>query len=143
MNLIEHVRYEMRRLSESAKALRNFGLTMAAVFAILAVYVFFIHHLDTLAGILLLFTMLFFVLASLDPIALVKVRRYWMALAFTLGWFVSRLFLIVFFYIVLTPISLIARIAGKKFLQTYRTGQLDTYWVKRSTEASIDHTKMY
>ena len=45
-----------------------------------------------------------------------------MTFAVILGWFMTRLILSILFYIIITPIGLIARIIGKDFLNTKNIG---------------------
>ena len=55
-----------------------------------------------------------FVLASLlIPRALTPLYRPWMRLAEGLGWFNTRVLLILIFYLVVTPIGLIMRLFGR------------------------------
>jgi hypothetical protein len=59
-----------------------------------------------------------------------RIYLVWMALALTMGWFVSRAILIALFFLVVTPVGLIARIAGVRFLETERGPA--SYWKKRA-----------
>ena len=52
----------------------------------------------------------------LNPKALERVYAVWMGIAFALGWVVSRAILILLFYFVITPIGIVARLSGKKFI---------------------------
>jgi hypothetical protein len=55
----------------------------------------------------------------------------WMKLARVLGWINTRLLLRLFFYVVLTPVALALRLAGKDLLQRRPDRSARTYWVKR------------
>lgn len=54
----------------------------------------------------------------------------WMVFATCLGWFVSRILLVLVYYLLLTPISLLARIGfKKKFLDlSFDSSKKQTYW---------------
>ena len=58
----------------------------------------------------------------------------WMTLAFILGWVNTRLLLGAFYYLVLTPIGLIMRLAGKDLLGKKIDRSATTYWIKREPE---------
>ncbi|MCJ7545959.1 MAG: SxtJ family membrane protein [Deltaproteobacteria bacterium] len=58
----------------------------------------------------------------------------WMAFATILGWVMTRVILSVVFFLVITPIGLIARLVGKQFLELKCDNSQDTYWDYRSTE---------
>jgi hypothetical protein len=49
-----------------------------------------------------------------------------------LGWFSTRLILIVVFYALLTPISLVLRLSGKKFMPMGYDRKLLSYWIDRN-----------
>ena len=63
--------------------------------------------------------------------------------AFSLGWFVSRLVLTAIFLLVVTPIALVARLAGKRFLETRPEPGATSYWLRREAGRRDDHRKMY
>jgi hypothetical protein len=65
-----------------------------------------------------------------------------MALAFTLGWFTSRLLLVAIFLGVVTPIGLLARLVGKRFLELAPDPGAASYWVRRDPARSTDHRKL-
>ena len=55
----------------------------------------------------------------------------WMMFAFVLGWINTRLLLGLFYYLVMTPIGLGLRIAGKDLLEKKIDRKAITYWIKR------------
>ena len=69
-----------------------------------------------------------------------EVYRFWLALSVILGYFVSRILLTIIFFVVITPVSLISRIAGKDPMERKLDPQADSYWMRREqeTDTSID-----
>ena len=65
------------------------------------------------------------------PKALKWVYIAWMSLALVLGLLVSTLLLTVFFYLVVTPTGLIARLLGKDFLHRKRNPKAQSYWIPK------------
>lgn len=66
------------------------------------------------------------------------IYRVWMGFAFVMGWFVSRIVLAIFFFLIITPVAMIARIVGKKFLHTeFKTGQ-SSYWIAKKSQPRYD-----
>jgi|SRR3981189_360986 hypothetical protein len=59
----------------------------------------------------------------------------WMTMAFALGFIMSHVILTLFFFLLVTPISLVARLVGKDFLRKKRDPQATTYWIPREAEA--------
>jgi len=60
----------------------------------------------------------------------------WMKLAFVLGWFMTRVILSVFYYLILTPIGLILRVTGKDLLDKEINRDAKSYWIKREPAVS-------
>lgn len=111
---------------------RKFGLLFAGICALVAAYSFFrggiIWPYFLAGGAFFLFSGLFFE-ALLRPI-----QRGWMKFAYALGWMNTRILLGIFFYLILTPGSLLRRLFGKDPLQRGFDRSADTYWVKRDAE---------
>jgi hypothetical protein len=51
-----------------------------------------------------------------------------MTLAVLMGWVMTRVILSVLFFLVLTPIALVAKVAGKRFLDRRHGESADSYW---------------
>jgi len=64
----------------------------------------------------------------------------WMKLAFVLGWFMTRVILSIFYYLILTPIGLVLRIGGKDLLDTKINRDAKSYWIKRKLDV-FDSTR--
>lgn len=143
MNWINDVRKELQDLDLSKKSLRKFGVIVGTVFAFLTLYLTFKNHQPTLRyilgtiGILLIFFGIFF------PKVLKRIYIFWIGIALAIGWVVSRILLMIIFFIVLTPTGLIARSIGKKFLVVKQRKNKSTYWVKKNSNAKIIYDKMY
>jgi hypothetical protein len=58
-----------------------------------------------------------------------------MVLAVCMGWVMTRIILSVLFFFVLTPLGLIAKIAGKHFLIKSPQEGIESYWRRRKEEA--------
>ena len=80
-----------------------------------------------------------FLFGLIQPLLLKPVYKLWMVVARITGWFMTRIILGILFYLVVTPISLIARLAGKDFLDEKLDKNATSYWIptplkKRSYE---------
>ncbi|MCE5270112.1 SxtJ family membrane protein, partial [bacterium] len=58
-------------------------------------------------------------------------QKLWMKLAHALGWFNTRLLLILVFYLVLTPVGLLMRLFGKRPLSLGWDKDAPSYWIER------------
>ena len=123
------IREEIKQLKTGAQELRRFGLLVGAVFTLLGVwfwwrgkgrYPYFLAPGAVLLG-----------LGAGAPRALRLIYVGWMSLAFLLGFAVSNILLTLFFYVIVTPVGLLARLAGKDFLNRKLDGQTGSYWIMR------------
>ena len=113
----------------SRRDLRKFGLTVGAVFCALAAWWYLRHkHFYWYAlvpGLPLI------VLGTMAPRGLKWVYVAWMTLAMLLGAIVSTVLLTMLFYLVVTPVGMIARLAGKDFLARRIEPSASSYWIVR------------
>ena len=119
----------MIMIKSGKKELREFGLSVGIVLLVLGgvlvwagkpSYPYFLG-----AGSFLVFSGLSF------PFVLEPLHKAWMALAHVMGWVMTHVLLSLFYYLVLTPIAVLGRIAGKEFLDRKIHASKDTYWNKR------------
>jgi hypothetical protein len=75
------------------------------------------------------------------PAALKPFHKAWMTLSVLMGWLMTRLILIILFYVILTPIALISRLCGKDFLDKKINKNASSYWVPRDKQT--DDKKSY
>ena len=60
-----------------------------------------------------------------------------MGFSFVMSWIMTRVILIVLFYGVVTPIALLARLFGKRFLDmSYHAPSRQSYWRKQAEETA-------
>ena len=136
------IREELKQLKTGAADLRKFGLTVGGVLLLLGLWFLYRHkgyyqYFLYPGGALV-------VLGLVIPKSLKHVYLGWMSLAFVLGLIVSTALLTVFFYLVVTPIGLVARIFGKDFLQRKLDPNAASYWLPRNTSrAPADYEQQY
>jgi hypothetical protein len=134
---------EFEHIKESIKDLRKFGLTVGGVLVIIASFLFYFAKPSAIyfvvVGAFLVLTGLIY------PQVLKPLNKLWMGLAIVLGFIMSRVILTIFFFFVLTPISFIARIFGKKFMVLKYDKSAKTYWEKRSIiqKKPIDYERQF
>jgi hypothetical protein len=143
MSWTDDVRASLRELDASPRRLRSFAFTVGAVLLALALWLAFrgrapgFRWAAGASGAALVLSGL------VAPSRLAAVHRAWMALAFTLAWFVSRLLLAAVFLLLVTPIALLGRLVGKRFLETRPDPGATSYWIRRDAGRRDDHRKMY
>jgi len=125
------------------RRLRRFGMTVGSVLFAFALWLALRNRqplLRNAAGILGLALLL---AGATFPARLRAPYRLWMALAFALGWVMSRVALFALFALVLTPIAMLARVTGKRFLGAPADPDAATYWVRREVGRPAHYDKMY
>ena len=134
---------EFKHIKESKKDLRKFGLTVGGVLVIISGFLFYFEKSSAIyfgaIGAVLILCGIFY------PGILKPLNKLWMGLAIILGFGMSRLILTILFYLVLTPISFVARIFGKKFMDLKYDKTAKTYWEKRSIiqKKQIDYERQF
>ncbi|HWQ90633.1 MAG TPA: SxtJ family membrane protein [Clostridia bacterium] len=123
------IRQDIQELKTGRRELRNFGLVVGGVFVALGLFFwargkpYFPYCL--LPGVALVLAGLLY------PRALKQVFIGWMAVAIVLGFIISHVILTAFFFLIVTPIGWIARLAGKDFLSLKLDRQAQSYWKPR------------
>jgi hypothetical protein len=126
---------DLKKLKTGAHDLRKFALTVGGVFVLIGVLLFFRHRSGYpfflgIGAILAVFGVIW-------PRALKNVYIAWMALAFTLGFATSTVILVLFFFLFLTPIGLLARLFKKDFLARKLDKHATSYWIQCATEMKM------
>ena len=127
------IRDDIKQLKTTNRDLRKFGLTVGGVFLVLGLLFLLRHKVRwpyfLWPGVGLI------VLGAVVPRALKYVYIGWMSVAFVLGFFMARVILTLFFYLVITPIGLAARQMGKDFLRLKLDPNATSYWIPRERRA--------
>lgn len=143
MSWIEAVRNDINDIRSTLPELRKFGLTVGGVFVLLGVAAYWRTWwgpamVGWVAGAGLMLS----VLGLLSPASLKGLHRLWMSIALVLGSIVSRFLLVMIFFIMLTPIALLARWTGKRFLEERKERSNGSYWVERTKDQRIDYERL-
>lgn len=143
MHWIEEIRHDIASLKLTQTVLKKFGITMGSVAVLISFFALRQEWCAAATAVVILCIGLALVLTGLlRPALLSAVYRYWMGFAFVLGALVSRIILTLIFFLVITPISVVARRAGKRFFFTFRDTTRDTYWIDRDQKKSIHYERM-
>ena len=128
-----NIRDDIRQLKTGPRDLRKFGLLVGGVFAVLGL-LFLLRHKAHYPYFLWPGVVLLLFGAAL-PRSLKYIYIAWMTMAFALGFVMAHVILTVFFFLVITPIGLLARLFGKDFLGLRLDRQAKSYWIERSQKA--------
>ena len=125
---------EYHQLDRSPKALRRFGLTLAA--ALIVLTALFIYRAKPSAPFFGAAALLAGAIAIFAPGLLLHVHRIWMTGSLLIGWLMTRIILTLVFVFAVTPIALIQRCLGKSALELRCDPARTSYWKQRKTELS-------
>ena len=115
------------------KELRRYGIQLSIALALLGglfwwksyniyVYFFIISPAFLLTGLL-------------RPSLLAPIYTVWMAIAKLLGTLMTKIILILLFYLLITPIGLLLRLFGKDFLTLRFDKKENSYWIKKQPDS--------
>ena len=120
---------DIKNIKQGKNELRKFGITMGIFLGLLGALFwwrdkyYYIH--------ILIISSAFLFLGIFTPVLLRPIQKVWMTLAILMGWFVTRVILSVLFFVVVTPIGLVARLVGKRFLDMELDKNKDSYWISK------------
>jgi len=143
MSWISDVRTELNQLKRTPKALRKFAYLVGSVFLLVGGDGVYKHWNPAAVTLFVLIAVVLLACGAIQPQILGGVYRGWMGIAFALGWVVSRAILILLFYLVITPVGILARFFGKKFVDVSFPEDKETYWIPRSAGKGINYEKMF
>jgi hypothetical protein len=117
---------EIRNIKSTKKDLRNFGFAVGAVLLIIGGLLFWKErpsypYFLGIGAFLIVSGLIF-------PALLKPLQKAWMTLAVILGWIMTRVILSILYYLVVTPIGVIAKLTGTRFLELKYNKEAKSYW---------------
>ena len=120
---------EVKNIKSGKRELRQFGITIGIVLGLLG-GLFLLREKNYYSYFFIL-SIAFLFLGLAAPNLLKPIQKIWMSLAILIGWFVTRAILIILFYLVVTPIGILAKMFGKYFLDIKFDRNAESYWITR------------
>lgn len=142
MSWISDVKADLAGLDLSQKSLRHFGWLVGSILLLLGLFFYYKEFSFILVVTVLMSGLLLLLFSFIAPGRLQGIYEIWMALAFLMGWLVSRILLSVIFFLLLAPIGLMAKVFGKQFLAIKIDSRQDSYWLKKE-KSETNYKKMY
>ena len=130
------------RIKITKEEIRKFGIVIGIILLIIGVILLWKKNIYY--PILMIIGIFLFVGGLSIPIILKPIYIIWMIFATIMGWLMTRFILSLLFYGLITPISLIARLMGKKFIYLRWDKIHNSYWNYRSNKVqNVDYEKQY
>ena len=83
---------------------------------------------------LIIISIIFFILGLLNSKLLSPLNSFWIKFGELLGKIIAPVVMVIIYFLILTPISLMVRLFGKDLLGLKFSKQLKTYWIKRKKD---------
>ena len=82
---------------------------------------------------------------AIIPRAIKWIYIAWMSVAFVLGFVMAHVILALLFFLIITPLGLIARLSGKDFLSLKLDRSAKSYWIPRvkKTKTTEDYERQF
>ena len=134
---------ELKHIDNSDEAVKKTGISVGVVLILISLLLWYLGkasfvYFSIIGGL--------FVILSFVAIPVLRpFHKLWMMLALLMGFVMSRVILTLLYYLVLTPIGLLAMIVGKKFMLLGFDKKAVTYWEKRENIAKqqIDYDRQF
>ena len=134
---------EIKFIDKSDEAVKKTGISVGVVLILISLLLWYLSkasyvYFSIIGG-------LFVILALIAIPILRPFHKLWMMLALLMGFVMSRVILTMLYYLVLTPIGLLAKIVGKKFIPLGFDKSATTYWEKRDlvVKQQIDYDRQF
>jgi hypothetical protein len=134
---------ELKHIDNSDEAVKKTGITVGIVLILISLLLWYLGktsfvYFSSIGG-------LFVILAFIAIPILRPFHKLWMMLALAMGFVMSRVILTILYYFILTPIGLIAKLVGKKFMPVRFDKSALTYWEKRENpvKQQIDYERQF
>ena len=128
-----NIRDDIKDLKTDTATLRKFGLVVGGVFVGLGL-LFLLRH-PTRTPYFVWPGGLLMIAGATIPRALKWIYIGWMSIAFVLGFVMAHVILTLFFFLIITPIGLVARLFGQDFLSLKLNRAAKSYWIPREKKA--------
>lgn len=124
--------HDIKKISSSKKELFKFSLTIGIILIIFGT-IFLLKNKDYYYY-LFIASAIFILSGIFQPLLLKPLQKAWMTIAIILGWISTRIMLTFIFYLVISPIGLIAKLFRKNFLDSKVKKTQSTYWNDREDQ---------
>ena len=114
---------------KSQSSNRSFGLLFFVVFLIIGFWP--LKNSENLNIYFLTASVIFLLLGLINSKLLSPLNKSWIKLGEILGTIIAPIVMVLVYFVILTPVSLIVRIFGKDLLGLKFLKDIETYWIKR------------
>ena len=126
---------EIKNIKGDKSDWKKFGITMSIILTIIGIFLLwgknnYFEYSFFLAAV-------FFISGLIMPSALKPVYKAWMALSVVMGFIMTRVIMVIIFYLIVTPLALISSMAGENFLDMKIDKNAKSYWIVRKKTQNV------
>lgn len=122
---------EIKKIKSEKSDLKKFGFLIGIILILASSYLLWKEQYGYAIGGFVVGAV-FIVLGFILPSVLMPLQKAWMALAVVMGFVMTKIIMVIVFYVMVTPIGLMGRLGGKKFLDLKMDKDAASYWIKRA-----------
>ena len=110
---------------------RSFGIIFSIFFALVAIYLF--YKFKNINYLIIFLSLSFLILGLLNSKVLTPLNILWLKFGLFLGKIFSPVIMAVVFFVVVTPLALLAKLVKKDFLGLDKKKNIkkNSYWIKK------------
>ena len=110
---------------------KSFGIVFSVFFALVAIYVFF--KSTNISFVLIFLSIIFLALGLIDSKILTPFNILWFKFGILLSKIISPIIMMLIFFIVVTPLALLAKLVKKDFLELDKEENKKrlSYWIEK------------
>ena len=108
---------------------KSFGILFGIVFLIIAIWP--IINSDPIRYWALVFSIIFFTLGFMNSKLLEPLNKYWIKLGEFLGKVIAPVVMLLIYFLIVTPISLLLKIFNKDILNLKLNKKKTSYWIEK------------
>ena len=129
MNFIHIILSEIAQIQQKKKDLRNFAYIFFAAGIIFSGLAFYKKGIHSQPGIVLAgAAVIFLLLGIIKPELLKRPHKIWMTFAVILGYFMTKIILLIIFFLVFTPVAMLLKILRKDILDLKIDEKEKSFW---------------
>jgi len=121
---------EIKNIKSEKSDLKKFGLLIGIILMLVSCYFLWKQQPIYAAGGFILGAV-FILLGFVLPSVLKPLQKVWMAFAVVMGFVMTKIIMVIVFYGMVTPIGLLGRLVGKKYLDLKIDRDAASYWIER------------
>lgn len=122
---------EIKNIKSERSDLKKFGLLIGIVLLLAAGYLLWKGRPSCAVGGFAV-GIVFILLGLVLPTVLKPLQKAWMAFAVVMGFVMTKIIMAIVFYGMVTPIGLLGRLFGKKYLELKIYPKASSYWIEKA-----------